>query len=61
MKYSDVYPTHRIPFEDTELPVPNNCHNYLVAKYGQSYMTPPPEDKRYGLHIKDINLDSDEH
>lgn len=61
MKYSDIYPTRRIPFEDTELPVPNNCHNYLVAKYGKSYMTPPPEDKRYGLHIKDINLDSDEH
>lgn len=59
MKYTDIYPTHRIQFEDIELPVPNNCHNYLVAKYGNTYMSPPPENKRYGDHIKDINLDSD--
>ena len=58
MKYKDIYPTKRVKFEDTELPVPNNPHNYLVAKYGKNYMTPPPENKRCGDHIKDINLDS---
>ncbi len=58
MKYKDIYPTKRVKFEDIELPVPNNPHNYLVAKYGKNYMTPPPENKRCGDHIKDINLDS---
>ena len=58
MKYDDIYPTTRVLFEGIMLPIPHNAHNYLVAKYGKNYMTPPPENKRYGDHIKDINLGS---
>lgn len=60
MKYTDIYPTKRIKFEDVMLPVPGNTHNYLVAKYGKNYMTPPPEHRRVGYHIKDVNLNSSE-
>ena len=58
MKYTDVYPTKETQFEDMVLPIPNNAHNYLVAKYGKNYMTPPAENKRYGVHIKDIDLEN---
>ncbi|MGN0138089.1 MAG: phosphorylcholine transferase LicD [Candidatus Methanomethylophilaceae archaeon] len=34
-------------FEDTEVPLPEKCHEILTAMFGD-YMTPPPEDKRTG-------------
>ena len=58
IKYTDIYPTKEAQFEDLVLPIPNNTHNYLVAKYGKNYMTPPAENKRYGVHIKDIDLEN---
>lgn len=57
MKYTDIYPTKKLKFEDTYLSVPGNCHNYLVAKYGPNYMTPPSENKRISKHIKEIELE----
>ncbi len=58
-KYSDIYPVQYVKFEDTELPIVNNPHNYLVGKYGNSYMEFPPVNKRYCKHTYDINLKSD--
>ncbi len=58
MKYSDIYPTKKTQFEGSEFPVPRNCHNYLVAKYGKNYMK-PKKSRNKCLHIKDIDLDSD--
>lgn len=35
------------PFEDTEVPLPQEWDKLLTAEFGD-YMTPPPEDKRGG-------------
>ncbi len=55
-KESDIWPTKMVPFEDTFFPIP--CHEkpYLETFYGPHYMTPPPENKRFAKHTKDINL-----
>ena len=58
MKYSDIYPTKRIKFENSKFPVPGNYNNYLIAKFGKNYMTPVKESKRVSKHIKDIDLNS---
>lgn len=34
-------------FEDTTIPLPNQCDKFLTEYYGD-YMTPPPEDQRAG-------------
>lgn len=57
---SKVFPVKYIDFEDTKFPVPNDPHNHSLLRYGPSYMTPPPENKRYAKHTLDINLDSSE-
>lgn len=57
-KYSDIYPTQKMKFEDTYFSVPGNCHNYLVAKFGENYMTPVKDSQKICKHIKEINLDS---
>lgn len=44
-----------VPFEDTELPVPEFCHEYLTQVFGD-YMQLPPEDKRKGLHLIDVDF-----
>ena len=56
MKYSDIYPTKRIKFENSKFPVPGNYNNYLIAKFGKNYMTPVKESKRISKNIKDIDL-----
>lgn len=58
-KYSDIYPIKYIEFENIQLPVPGNYHEYLRKNYGETYMTPPKENKRFAKHTLDINLDSD--
>ena len=58
MKYSDIYPTKRIKFENSKFSVPGNYNNYLIAKFGKNYMTPVKESKRVSKHIKDIDLNS---
>lgn len=59
-KYSDIYPIQYTEFEGIELPIPGNSHEYLRKNYGETYMTPPKEGKRYAKHTLDINLESDE-
>ncbi|MBE6159449.1 MAG: LicD family protein [Lactobacillales bacterium] len=59
-KYSDIYPIKYIEFEDTKFPVPGNYHEYLRKNYGETYMTPPKEGKRFAKHTLDINLESSE-
>ena len=43
----DLYPIVYLPFEQQQMPVPNNYHNYLSSQFG-NYTILPPEDKRYG-------------
>lgn len=45
----------RVPFEDTLLPVHEDVDKYLRISYGD-YMKLPPEDKRVGLHITEIDF-----
>ena len=44
----------RVPFEDTELSVPEHYDEYLTQMFGD-YMTPPPVEQQVGLHL--INVD----
>lgn len=44
----------RVPFEDTELYVPEHYDEYLTQMFGD-YMTPPPAEQQVGLHL--INVD----
>ena len=44
----------RVKFENTELPVAERYHEYLTQVFGD-YMKLPPEEKRVGLHL--INVD----
>ena len=39
-----------VPFEDTMLPVPEKCHEYLTQVFGD-YMKLPPEDQRSTQHL----------
>ena len=39
--------TIRVKFEDTTMPIPKGYKSYLRILYGDDYMTPPPEDKRW--------------
>lgn len=45
----------RVPFEDTELPVPEYYHEYLTRMFGD-YMQLPPEEQRVGLHLLSVNF-----
>ena len=38
--------SHR--FEDTVMPIPTDWEKYLLKYFGETYMTPPPPDKRTG-------------
>lgn len=55
-----IFPTVRVPFEDTELPVPNDAREYLIRHWGEGCLTPPPVEKRKPGHVYDINLTSSE-
>ena len=55
-RYDDIYPVKYTKFEDVELPIPGNSHEYLRKNYGDDYMEFPPENKRFGKHTLDINL-----
>ncbi|MBR3151068.1 MAG: LicD family protein [Erysipelotrichaceae bacterium] len=41
----------RIPFEDTDIPVPRNYHQWLVQRYGENYMYPPKKKTRKHLNL----------
>lgn len=59
MKYTDVYPTKDIKFEDVILRAPGNTKNYLTSKFGPNYMTPIKPSKRICKHTKEIDLGKD--
>lgn len=44
-----IFPLTRKPFEDTEVCIPGNYHDYLTQMYGD-YMQLPPEEKRISHH-----------
>lgn len=47
-----------VPFEDTEIPVPIGCEEYLTKRYGD-YMTLPPEKDRHPEHrLKFMDLNT---
>ena len=48
---------HYVPFEDTMLPVPEHYHEYLTQMFG-NYMQLPPEERRKGLHLIDVDFGS---
>lgn len=41
----DMFPTQRVKFEETEIPIQKNCQEMLTALYGD-YMKLPPENQR---------------
>ena len=59
MKYTDIYPTKDIEFEDAILRAPGNTKNYLTAKFTSNYMTPIKPSKRICKHTKEIDLGKD--
>ncbi|MDE5704383.1 MAG: LicD family protein, partial [Bacteroidales bacterium] len=51
-----IYGTPKyVPFEDTELPVPENYHEYLTQMFGD-YMKLPPEEQRRGFHLISVDF-----
>lgn len=44
-----------VKFEDTELPVPENFHEYLTQMFGD-YMKLPPENQRVGHHLISVDF-----
>lgn len=48
----------RMPFEDTEVPLPRNYDRMLRAQYGD-YMTPPPEGRRAGASGFPVGVERD--
>lgn len=52
----DVYGRpRRVPFEDTQLPVPEKYHEYLTQMFGD-YMQLPPVEQRKGLHLVSVDF-----
>ena len=54
----EFYPVTKMKFEDLELCAPAKVDQYLTTCYGD-YMTPPPEDKRYGHPTAIVDADKD--
>ena len=44
-----------VPFEDTMLPIQERYQEYLTQVFGD-YMKLPPEEKRVGLHLIDVDF-----
>lgn len=51
---NDLFPLKRIPFEEYSFPVPNDCHRYLSALYGD-YMS-IPEISEIHTHLSNVTL-----
>lgn len=54
--YRDVYPVAYVPFEDTQLPIPNSPKSLLDAEVSINHMSYPPKEDQKPKHIKDIRL-----
>ena len=53
-----MFPTVRVSFEDTQLPVQNDMKEYMTRHWGEKVFTPLPVDKRKPGHVYDISLTS---
>jgi len=47
---NDIFPTKRVDFEDTKLPIPNNYDKYLTKIYGNYMKIPSEEEKLKSTH-----------
>ena len=47
MNKSDIFPLTRMKFDNITVSEPRNIHAYLSQRYGEGYMTLPPENKRH--------------
>jgi len=47
IKRTDLYPLQKLKFEDVEIYFPKDINAILEPYYGDTYMTLPPEEKRY--------------
>jgi lipopolysaccharide cholinephosphotransferase len=54
--YDMIFPLSEVEFEVEVLPCPGDWNRYLIANFGENYMTPPPPEKRQVHHqeIKSI-------
>lgn len=53
-RMDDIFPLQKLIFEDAKFWAPCNTDAYLKQFYGDTYMTPPPEDKRIQAHSTTI-------
>jgi lipopolysaccharide cholinephosphotransferase len=54
MRFSEVFPVKRVPFEGKELPIPGNADAFLTRIFGD-YMTLPSEEQiKKDVHSKDF-------
>ncbi len=58
-KYSDIYPTKLIKFEDCEFEAPANTDIYLKSIYND-YMQLPPEDRRHNHMASELIFGDEE-
>lgn len=54
MPYSYLFPPRKIVFEGRTCNVPNEIEKYLTHIYGNTFMTPPPEEYRKPTKILEI-------
>ncbi len=54
--FSSDFTLNKVPFDDLNVFIPSNYDEILTKAYGD-YMTPPPEDKRYGSDDLEIVLE----
>ena len=47
MAKEDVLPTVKIPYEDTVIGSQKNVEKYIRFRFGDDFMTLPPEEKRH--------------
>lgn len=45
-----------VPFEDTEMPIPKGCKEYLTKRYGDYMQLPPVENRRPEHHLIFMDL-----
>lgn len=60
MTKSDVFPLKTMKFEGLDVKVPGKIERYLERRYGDDYMTLPPEDKRHTHPPFSLKFDDEE-
>ena len=56
MNKSDIFPVKKMKFDDLMVSEPKNIEAYLLQRYGEGYMTCPPEDKRHNHPPYELDL-----